>query len=371
MIKGIDLFCGCGGISSGLSMSGVEIICGADIESKYLSTFTHNYPNSLSLNIDLSKTDPFKFMKTLSIDRGEIDILAGGPPCQGFSKNTPRKNRSLDSDNNLLVKTFLDYCEAIFPKIIIMENVAEIKNGFDKAYTTEIINRLNNLGYSVTYDVLNAADYGIPQLRKRAFFIANKYAVELKFPQKTHYPKDRQLNFIEKKHYIDVWSAIGDLPRLNHGEGEEVCKYAVAPFSEYQKIVRNGSCYVKNHISRSLKPKQHARLASLAPGEGLKDLPRELQVKSGYSGAYGRLSKDMVCRTITRWVFHPGSGRWGHPVDTRVLSIREVARIQGFLDSYEFIGSYTQQAGQLGNAVPPLLVKTIASSILTQLKGYI
>lgn len=106
--------------------------------------------------------------------------------------------------------------------------------------------------------------------------------------------------------------------------------------------------------------------ASLKPGQGHKDLPKHLQVKSAYSGAYGRLTKNLIAPTITRWVFHPGSGRWGHPVDNRTLSIREIARIQSFPDSFEFIGTYTLQAGQLGNAVPPLLIQKLAEQLLAQ-----
>ena len=119
-----------------------------------------------------------------------------------------------------------------------------------------------------------------------------------------------------------------------------------------------------------MQPTQYARLEALQPGEGNKQLPAHLKVKSGYSGAYGRLTKDMIAPTITRWVFHPGSGRWGHPVDTRVLSIREVARIQGFPDRYEFVGSYLEQAGQLGNAVPPLLAHAIVADIDNQIENY-
>ena len=175
------------------------------------------------------------------------------------------------------------------------------------------------------------------------------------------------MSFLSLPPYVTVWEAIGDLPRQKHGQGHDTCKYSSPPFSEFQKLVRNGAKRVKNHVSRMLQPLQLERLAALKPGQAHKDLPKRLQVRCGYSGAYGRLTKDMIAPTITRWVFHPGSGRWGHPVDTRVLSIREVARIQGFPDSFEFVGTYTQQAGQLGNAVPPLLVERIAESMFYQL----
>jgi DNA (cytosine-5)-methyltransferase 1 len=130
--------------------------------------------------------------------------------------------------------------------------------------------------------------------------------------------------------------------------------------------MRNGNRTVSNHVARFLQEKQFERISSLKAGQGMKDLPEHLQTRGGYSGAYGRLTKEMVAPTITRWVFHPGSGRWGHPVDERLLTIREIARIQSFPDNFEFIGSYTQRAGQLGNAVPPLLAQRIAESMLAQ-----
>ena len=167
--------------------------------------------------------------------------------------------------------------------------------------------------------------------------------------------------------HVTVWEAIGDLPSLAHGEGSESCEYACEPFSDFQRMMRNGSKMMSNHIARLLQPTQYARLASLDPGQGMKDLPPHLQTKGGYSGAYARLTKDMVAPTITRWVFHPGSGRWGHPVDIRTLTIREVARIQGFPDSFNFVGSFTQRAGQLGNAVPPLLAQRIVEAMRDQL----
>ena len=132
--------------------------------------------------------------------------------------------------------------------------------------------------------------------------------------------------------------------------------------------MRNGSTTVTNHVARHLQPTQYERLASILPGQGLKDLPKHLRPKSGYSGAYARLTKEMIAPTITRWVFHPGSGRFGHPVDIRVITIREAARIQGFPDSFEFVGTYTQQAGQVGNAVPPLLAERIAESLLQNIQ---
>lgn len=363
-----DLFCGCGGMSAGLRDAGFRVIAGADIEPKYISTFRHNFPDAHAVQEDLSELGPAKFMRNLGIEPGQLDILAGGPPCQGFSKNVPRKFRFLEDPNNLLVLTFLKYTKALQPKLVLMENVAEMKNGFEQSYTQEVVTRLEDAGYRVSYEVLNAADYGVPQRRRRAFFIAWKGSVPLKFPRSSHCrPTDSanllRLHSLDTEH-VTVWEAIGDLPSVPHDDEREHFEYRSEPFSDYQRIMRRDRKIVVNHTPRRLAPTQYERLACLQPGQGHKDLPVRLQPKSGYSGAYGRLTKDMIAPTITRWVFHPGSGRFGHPEDIRVITIREAARLQGFSDDFEFTGTYTQQAGQVGNAVPPLLVRKIATAML-------
>jgi DNA (cytosine-5)-methyltransferase 1 len=365
-LSAIDLFCGCGGISAGLRAAGLKVLAGVDIEPTYICTFSHNFPEAKSLRLDISKVAPEEFMKLAGVAAGELDFLAGGPPCQGFSKNVPRKQRYLDDPRNQLIKAFLDYCQALRPRFILMENVAEMKNGFDQTYSEEIVTRLREEGYGVTHAVLNAADYGVPQRRRRAFFIASREGTHfLRLPPPTHAKCGTNHGLSPLHEHVTVWDAIGDLPSRRHGEGEdEACSYAGEPFSDFQKLMRDGNQRVANHIARHLQPTQYERLASILPGQGMKDLPQHLQTRGGYSGAYGRLTKEMVAPTITRWVFHPGSGRWGHPVDIRLLTIREVARLQSFPDDYEFVGSYVQRAGQLGNAVPPLLAQRIAEAIL-------
>ncbi len=366
----VDLFCGCGGISAGLEMAGYDVVAGVDIEKHYIATFKHNFPKAHALTESIIDISPADFARKVGIVPGELTLLVGGPPCQGFSKNVPRKYRFLEDPKNLLVKSFLDYAEYLQPDVVLMENVAEMKNGFEGQYTEEIVTRLEAAGYTVTHGVLNAADYGVPQRRRRAFFMANREGLAFRVPQGTHAPKTEMPLLISAPHHVSVWEAISDLPPLQHGEGSEITCYATPAASDYQRRIRTAQGLVRNHVARFLQPTQLARLAALEPGQGHKDLPTHLQVKTGYSGAYGRLTKDMVAPTITRWVFHPGSGRYGHPVDTRVLSIREVARIQGFPDDYDFVGTYTQQAGQLGNAVPPLLAEAVISDLDEQLRRY-
>ena len=350
--------------------AGLEVVAGVDINTKYIVSFSQNFPSAHVITEDITTISPAEFMSRVGIKKGELTLIAGGPPCQGFSKNVPRKYRFLEDDRNQLIKTFLDYCEALQPSMVLMENVAEMRNGFDQAYTQEIEQRLSDAGYSVSHAVLNAADYGVPQRRRRAFFLANRLGINFSVPTPTHEPSSGApvLELFASKKHIPVWDAISDLPSLRHDETPDISQYVASPLSDFQRQMRGSLVTVKNHVARKLAPTQFARLSALEPGQGLKDLPLHLQTKGGYSGAYGRLTKDMVAPTITRWVFHPGSGRWGHPVDIRTLSIREIARIQSFPDSFEFVGSYTDQAGQLGNAVPPLLAEVIVKSMLMQLE---
>jgi DNA (cytosine-5)-methyltransferase 1 len=363
----IDLFSGCGGITCGLQRAGFDVIAGFDCEESYIQTYAHNFGNDRAHCVDLRNIDPIETMNALGVGVGELDLLAGGPPCQGFSKNVPRSKRSAESANNLLIHTFLNFVEKIKPRSVLMENVAEMKNGFDQRYSEALVEQLGALGYGVAHHVVVAADFGVPQRRRRAFFMAVRGSTP-QFPSPTHTESLSHADFFDlRRRHVTVWEAIGDFPSLAHGEGQEFCGYASKPTSDYQKIVRNGSKRVRNHVARHLAPIQYERLSSLMPGQGIKDLPEHIRPNGGYSGAYGRLTEDMIAPTITRWVFHPGSGRWGHPRDIRVLTIREAARIQGFPDDFEFVGTYNEQAGQVGNAVPPLLAEAFGKQLLLYL----
>lgn len=370
----IDLFCGCGGISVGIQKAGFKVLAGIDIEKKYIASFQHNFPDAKALTTDITTVPAEEFMKLINVQPGDLGLLVGGPPCQGFSKNVPRRNRYLEDPKNLLVKSFLDYCEQLKPEMVLMENVAEMKNGFEKAYSEEIVYRLEAAGYTVTATVLNSADYGVPQRRRRAFFMANRHGFEFTPPVSTHAPQAKykyaNMDLLAPDQHVTVWEAIGDLPSVEHGKNPQSSGYPQEPLTDYQRYMRGKQDVLKNHGARKLTAIQLERLSSIQPGQGNKDLPEHLKTKGGYSGAYGRLTKEMIAPTITRWVFHPGSGRWGHPVDIRTLTIREVARIQSFPDSYEFVGSYNDQAGQLGNAVPPLLAEVIVSHMRDQLEAF-
>ncbi len=368
-MKVVDLFCGCGGISCGLERSGFEILAGLDVEPIFLKSYAANFPNAKAILRDLSNTDPADIMQLIGIKPGELDLLVGGPPCQGFSKNVPRKNRYFEDPKNRLVVAFLNLAKHAMPRYILMENVAEMQNGFEQAYTNLMVEILETYGYSVNYSVLYAPDYGIPQRRRRAFFLASRDSEKLSFPKPTHFDTGGVPTLFAEQSYVTVWDAIGDLPQLEHGEGEELMSYKMVPFHNFQEWARQNSHQIYNHVARHLQPTQYERLSSIKPGQGIKDLPDHLRPKSGYSGAYGRLTKDMIAPTITRWVFHPGSGRFGHPVTPRVITIREAARLQAFPDTFRFVGTYIQQSHQVGNAVPPLLAEAIGSTLVSRLES--
>ncbi len=256
-----------------------------------------------------------------------------------------------------------------------MENVPEILNAYQGAVKKEITEQLELLGYKVTSASFNAAYYGVPQTRDRAFFIASIDKL-INLPEPTNFGDIRsdyrtkkschQTSLLESKisPIITVREAISDLPLLNAGEKYESEEYPNISQTSYQIKLRYGSTKIVNHIARALSPIQMARVRILKEGQDARDLPSELAPKKHYSGAYGRLYWDKPARTITRWVFHPGSGRFFHPTQDRTITIREAARLHSYPDNFHFLGTYTEMASQIGESVPPLLAKVIADSIL-------
>lgn len=357
--KVLDLFAGCGGISWGLKRAGFEIIAGIDSWQPALNTFAYNHPESKTIKADLTSYKPTDLARELNLGVGEIDCIVGGPPCQGFSKNIPAAYRFLDDPRNLLFREFLEFVAYFRPKIMLMENVAEIYNAYGGQVRHEILNTLTALGYSSVAKVLTATDYGVPQTRRRCFIVASRDNEVGSFPHPTHGSKPTFDLFNSVQAHWSAWDAISDLPSLENGEGEEPMPYLSEPSNEYQSRMRSDGEYLYDHITRKLNPTQYARVSSLQAGQGIKDLPIELRPQSGYSGAYGRLDFEHPAPTITRWVFHPGSGRYGHPRDNRLITIREAARLQSFSDDFRFTGSYIEKAHQIGNAVPPLLIEAL------------
>jgi DNA (cytosine-5)-methyltransferase 1 len=346
-------------------MEGFDIKAGVDIKGIALATFRRNFPAALAIDQDLARVSPDELIRTIGMAPGDLDCLVGGPPCQGFSKNVPAAQRRLADPRNRLILRFLDFVRALRPKTLLIENVAEMKNAYDETYSHEIHAVLDGMGYRTIAARLNAADYGVPQLRRRAFFFASRIG-QPTIPTATHAAR-AESDLVLGLHppHVTVWDAIGDLPRLASGAGVSPVAYRVAPQNLYQRLSRSRTTSVEDHVARALTPVQLERVAHLTPGKGggAESLPEHLRPRMGYSGAYARLRQDEPARTITRWVFHPGSGRYYHPFDDRVITIREAARLQSFPDWFTFEGSYVKRADQVGEAVPPLLAAAFAREV--------
>jgi DNA (cytosine-5)-methyltransferase 1 len=375
MYKLIDLFAGAGGLTTGFHLAGFNSLCAIDVDKKALATYKHNFPNSKIINQDIRTIKPDQLRSELGLQREELTALIGGPPCQGFSRNIPAVERSLNEPRNQLYKTFLEFVEEFRPIYVVMENVSEILKAYDGEVRKQISEQLELLGYKVASASLNAANYGIPQTRTRAFFVASLGKLPT-FPQATHFDDSKSYCTDKKSYYqsslcetnfseiITVRNAIDDLPPLEAGKEYTEEIYPSEPKTAYQTIMRYQSTKIYNHIARALSPIQLARARILKEGEDARNLPSDLAPKKHYSGAYGRLFWDKPARTITRWVFHPGSGRFFHPTQNRTITIREAARLHSFPDKFYFLGTYTEMSSQIGESVPPLLAKAIATSII-------
>lgn len=370
----IDLFSGAGGLTTGFHLAGFESICAIDVNAKALATYQHNYPKTRTFQEDIRKVNPSELRLYLGLQREELTALIGGPPCQGFSRNIPAGYRYLNDSRNHLYKSFLGFVQEFRPLHVVMENVPEILKAYGGIIRDEIVAHLESCGYQVVTTSLNAAYYGVPQTRSRAFFLASLERLP-SLPQATHSGDIRsdykavkswtQLTLLETNiaPVTTVKDAISDLPTLEAGQAYDHEIYTREPETIYQQKMREQSQKIVNHIARALTPIQMSRVQILAEVQDARDLPAELAPKKHYSGAYGRLSWDKPARTITRWFFHPGSGRFFHPTQNRTITIREAARLHSYPDHFHFLGTYTDMASQIGESVPPLLGKVVADSM--------
>ena len=374
--KTIDLFSGAGGLTTGFHLAGFETLCAIDSNKKALATYQHNYPKTKVIHQDIREVNPSELRHNLGLEREQLKAIIGGPPCQGFSRNIPAEYRYIDDPQNQLYKSFLEFVKEFKPLYVIMENVPEILTAYKGLFKDQITNQLESLGYKVVSSSLNAAKYGVPQTRSRAFFIASLERL-IVLPNPTH--NDDNIKFKSKNKessyqtnllksnsspIVTVKDAIGDLPELNAGQKYDEDRYPSDPQTSYQTLIRHNSSKITNHIARALSSIQMSRVKLLKEGQDARNLPPELAPKKHYSGAYGRLYWDQPAKTITRWVFHPGSGRFFHPTQDRTITIREAARLHSYPDTFHFLGTYTEMASQIGESVPPLLAKTIAECII-------
>lgn len=344
-MKVADLFCGVGGLSQGFIWAGCEITIGIEFDREIANSFNINHPQTDVYAEDIRNID----FNLLHKKHPKIDIVIGGPPCQGFSQKG--KRLSVNDERNFLFKSYVDFVKIFSPKYFVLENVPEIittSNGFFK---DEIISSFNSLGYDVTFGILHAVDFGVPQDRRRAVFLGQKGNLEISLPSP----------ICEKN---TVKDAIYDLPFISSGEGTEISRYDKAPKSKLQRFLRGDTEVLYNHVATKHSKIALERLSLIPKGAGKEALPPEHHTKSIYSGTWCRLIEDGVATTITTRFDTPSSGRFTHPVLNRCLTVREAARIQTFPDSFRFYGPKTSQMKQVGNAVPPLMSFAIAKEII-------
>ncbi len=367
----LDLFCGCGGLSLGLEAAGFEVVGGNDFDDDALTAFALNHPKAHTWPGRVEDLQSTRVLSDLGLAPGELDSIVGGPPCQGFSQNRARRHvngRFVDDPRNYLFAEFLRFVSDLKPKTIVIENVPQLLIKENGAFKREIQEQLSDLGYESVCDVLNAADYGVPQRRRRAIILASRVGPPA-LPSATHQDSPAHESLFPLKPYVSIWEAIGDLPSLDPGQGTSPMPYGSEAMTSFQLERRHKSTLLHDHVAWELSNVQAERLTYLEEGDGMEKLPPHLAPRSGYGSAYRRMRRDEPALTITTWMYHPGSGMFCHPRDDRVITLREGARLQSFDDHIRFAGGKVARCRQVGNAVPPLLGRALGGSLKNVLKG--
>lgn len=342
----IDFFCGCGGLSKGFMDAGYEVLLGIDNDEVALKTFVLNHKNSEGLALDLSKPNILDSLVE-KLDGKNPDVIVGGPPCQGFSLTG---TRNFEDKRNSLYLSMIEAIKIIRPKAFLIENVPGLAKLYGGKVKDEIIKRLSEFGYNVSMNILCAADYGVPQVRKRVFFVGLENSLgEFQFPKPTH----------TKKNYISCEEAIGDLPPLIDELGNEKNTYLNKPTNQYASKMRGNQKILLNHIATNHKDFVKEVINMVPDGGNHKDLPEGIGTSRKFNEAWTRYHSKSPSKTIDTGHRNHFHYRWN-----RIPTVRENARLQSFPDNFEFLGTRTAQYRQVGNAVPPLLAFTIAEELL-------
>ncbi len=378
----IDLFSGAGGITLGLSQAGFDVVACSDISPPCALTHRRNFPHVPFFEEDISDLEGRTIARRLGLRRGELDLLIGGPPCQGFSILGQRK--ASDPRNDLFMK-FLGIAEDLKPRVVVIENVPGLATLDSGSMLRTIAREFDRVGYTANCAELVAAQYGVPQMRWRMFFIGWRKDLGVEsggYPKPTHGRRgigelvpNRTTSEEDTRGFLTVHDAISDLPEVRIGE--LVSRYSGKPRTAFQKAMRKGlKEELFNHYAPRLSQVNIRRIQNLKPGQDWRSLPRHLlpagmqrALLKDHTRRYRRMTWDGIARSIITRFRDPKSGEYIHPSQERTISIREAARIQSFPDSFEFIGGYSDQYDQVGNAVPPLLAKAVGEEIIRVLSG--
>lgn len=336
-MNAIDLFAGCGGLSKGFMDAGYNIIVGVDNDQAALNTFARNHNGAKILNADLSKQETFDEIVQIAGDRS-IDVIIAGPPCQGFSLTGPR---NFDDPRNKLYLAVLEMVRQYQPKGFIIENVPGMATMYEGQVKEEVLRRFKEMEYNVECKILCAADYGVPQMRKRLVFMGVRANIGMpRFPDPVLTPES----------YVTCRDALSDLPSREHELGIDEDVYTCEPQTDYQRLMRGDCTVLRNHIATAHKQFVKDTIALVPEGGNWRDLPEGVGESRKFHEAWTRYDGDKPSRTIDT-----GHRNHFHYEYNRVPTIRENARLQSFPDDFVFTGTKTQQNRQVGNAVPPLL----------------
>lgn len=359
----LDLFAGAGGLSLGFEQAGFHPLAANDLDAAASKTFVLNFPHTPFLLRPIEELSGSELASAAGIRAGGLDVLLGGPPCQAFS--VYNHQRGFHDHRSGLFREYLRVVEELEPKVVVMENVTGMISLDGGRAIDEIHRSLGRLGYAVEHRVLRAEEFGVPQERRRVFFIGSRVGSP-RWPAQTHAPADDLLSSALLP-LVTVWDAIGDLPKVEMGEGRDgLAKYTRSAFSDFQRRMRLGSAGVVNHVGPQLERINVERMKHIPPGGSWRDLPPQLlpagmklAKRSDHTKRYGRLDRRGLFSTIlTKADLHWGA--YIHPEQDRTLTVRECARAQSFPDRFTFVGPRGEQYRQVGNAVPPVLAESVA-----------
>lgn len=337
MLTAIDLFSGCGGLTTGLKQVGFKVVGGVELDEAAARVFSLNHPSTHLWQTDVLDLSAKEIKSKLSLRVGELDLLAGCPPCQGFSRvRTLNGGYSITDERNELIFEFLRLVRALKPKTVMLENVPGLA---DDKRIKRFTRGLSSMGYDSQYKVLDVAEYAVPQRRRRLILLAGRNG-EIPFAKKARTKKT-------------VWDAIGQLAEAgSSGDGA--------------------------HDIPENRTKKIQKLISLIPKDGgsRRDLPRRFQLEchkkcDGFKDVYGRMAWDDVAPTLTTGCFNPSKGRFLHPEEDRNITMREAALLQTFPKSYKLPADLGKSilAIQIGNALPPEFVRRHAVSVRKYLEA--
>lgn len=348
----LDLFSGAGGLSRGFLDAGYNVVLGVDFDETALQTFKANHAGADAMKLDLFNHDNIrKITDYLSEKKIKLDVLVGGPPCQGFSLAGPRDEHD---KRNLLYSAMVKVAAILKPQAVVLENVPGLLQLHDGIGAKRIINDFSALGYTVKAKILYAPDFGVPQIRKRVFFVALLDSkVEFEFPKP----------YLESKNYITCEEAIGDLPPLDGIYGDEIQDYPMPPLTDYQRKMRKDSRSIRNHIGTIHDAKTIKFISMVPEGKNYRSLPEEYSGIYKYHEALTRYHSKKPSPTI-----NTGHRSHFHYKWNRIPTVRESARLQSFPDDFVFFGNKSQQYKQVGNAVPPLLGFAVATQLMNYIK---